>query len=321
MAGTVGAMTTTTIEPRGPFSLRESATLGFGHRQDISYDGVLRMAFCVDGYAEQAGVEVRQDRDGVHVTIHGDSDPDAVTGQVARILSLDHDGTGFIEIGRRDPVLGRLQAAAPGLRPPQFHSPYEAAAWSVLSARRPARQMAQVRQRLAEAHGTGFELAGQRWPAFSDAAGATGGRGLPQGVPELKLTRLHAVARAALDGRLDVDRLTSVDPDAAMAGCASCPASAPSTPRWSSSGPAGWRRARRQRGRRGGLDPVAVRLRRPADARADRVAGRSVAALPHLGRRAPPRRRPSARRLIRPARPAPRPRPPRPASRCRPRPR
>ena len=45
-------MTTTTIEPRGPFSLRESATLGFGHRHDIGYDGVMRMAFCLDSYAE-----------------------------------------------------------------------------------------------------------------------------------------------------------------------------------------------------------------------------------------------------------------------------
>ena len=61
-------MTTTTIEPRGPFSLRESATLGFGHRHDIAYDGVMRMAFCLDSYADAAGVEVRQDDAGVHVT-------------------------------------------------------------------------------------------------------------------------------------------------------------------------------------------------------------------------------------------------------------
>lgn len=209
-------MTTTTIQPRGPFSLRESATFGFGHRHDPSYDGVMRMAFCLDSYAGAAGAEVRQDAAGVHVTVHGDADAGAVTRQVARILSLDHDGTGFVEVGRRDPVLGRLQAAAPGLRPPQFHSPYEAAAWSVLSARRPARQMAQVRQRLAEAHGSSFDLAGQRWHAFPTPRALLAVSDFP-GIPELKLTRLHAVARAALDGELDVDRLTSVDPDTAMA--------------------------------------------------------------------------------------------------------
>src|SRR4051794_36857579 len=101
-------MTTTTIEPRGPFSLREAATLGFGHRHDLAYDGVMRMAFCLDSLAGAAGVEVRQDGAGVHVTVLGDADPPAVTRQVARILSLDHDGTGFVEVGRRDPVIGRL---------------------------------------------------------------------------------------------------------------------------------------------------------------------------------------------------------------------
>jgi len=35
---------------------------------------------------------------------------------VSRVLSLDHDGAVFDEIGRRDPVIGRLQDLAPGLR-------------------------------------------------------------------------------------------------------------------------------------------------------------------------------------------------------------
>jgi DNA-3-methyladenine glycosylase II len=208
--------TTTTIEPLGPYELRESATLGFGHRLDPGYDGVMRMAFCADGYTRPAGVEVRQDATGVHVTVHGPADPDLVTAQVARILSLDHDGTGFVAAGRRDPVLGRLQAVAPGLRPPQFHSPYEAAAWSVLSARRPARQMARVRDELAAAHGTTFELAGRRVAAFPTPRALLAVTEFA-GIPEPKLTRLHAVARAALDGRLDVRRLVALDPDTAQA--------------------------------------------------------------------------------------------------------
>lgn len=208
--------TTTTIEPLGPYELRESATFGFGHRMDPSFDGVMRTAFCVDGHADAAGVEIRQDGAGVHVTVHGPADPDRVTSQVARMLSLDHDGTGFVAVGARDPVIGLLQAAAPGLRPPQFHSPYEAAAWSVLSARRPVRQMAQLRDRLCAAHGPAFELAGQRWHAFPTPRALLRVEEFP-GLPELKLTRLHAVARAALDGRLDVQRLVALGPDAAAA--------------------------------------------------------------------------------------------------------
>ena len=60
---------------------------------------------------------------------------------------------------RNYPVIGRLHAAAPGLRPPLFYSPYEAAMWSVLSARRPAAQMAVVRDRFSRAHGRVFNLA------------------------------------------------------------------------------------------------------------------------------------------------------------------
>src|ERR1700760_3086857 len=137
-----------TISPRGPFSLAGAATFGFGQRDGRDWDGVMRLAFCLDGYATHAAAEVRQDAGGgvrdtggeVHLTTFAPSGTDlrAVRDQVARVLSLDHDATEYVRIGQRDPVIGRLQAAAPGLRPPLFYSPYEAAAWSVLSARRPA---------------------------------------------------------------------------------------------------------------------------------------------------------------------------------------
>ena len=53
-----------TISPRGPFSLAEAAAFGFGQRDGRDADGVMRLAFCVDGYTEQVGVEVRQDAAG-----------------------------------------------------------------------------------------------------------------------------------------------------------------------------------------------------------------------------------------------------------------
>ena len=221
-------MTSTTIKIRGPFSLQESATFGFGHRLDTTFDGVMRMAFRVDGsgYAQAAGVAVRQDGDTVHVDVHGDADPEAVTAQVARILSLDHDGEEFLEVGRRDPVIGRLQAVAPGMRPPQFHSPYEAAAWAVLSARRPARQMAAVRAKLSEEHGERFDLTGETWWAFPSPARLLALDEIPSLGAE-KTARLHAVAGAAADGRLDVGRLTALSPDEAMAALRELPGIGP----------------------------------------------------------------------------------------------
>ena len=52
------------IEPQGPFSLEEAALSGFGQRHDQAFDGTMRLAFCVDGYAGQAAVAVTQDAIG-----------------------------------------------------------------------------------------------------------------------------------------------------------------------------------------------------------------------------------------------------------------
>jgi DNA-3-methyladenine glycosylase II len=220
------------ITPRGPFSLARLATFGFGQRENDDFDGVMRLAFCLDGYRGHVGVEVRQDGCGpdsadsdsaacdgvVRCSVHasGDVDLDLVRRQVARVLSLDHDGAQFLLVGQRDPVIGRLQAAAPGLRPPLFYSPYEAAAWSVLSSRRPARQMMQARNRLNEAFGVTFDLAGRPLAAFPEPAALLGVESFP-GIPDDKLSRLHGVAHAALAGRLDVDYLHRLGPDRAMA--------------------------------------------------------------------------------------------------------
>ncbi|TDQ05923.1 DNA-3-methyladenine glycosylase family protein [Labedaea rhizosphaerae] len=208
-------MTTFTIDPRGPFSLYEQGVFGFGQNFDTRWDGVMRLAFCVDGYSAHAGVEVRQDGELLHCEMTGDADPAVVRRQVARVISADHDGHGFAAIGEQDPVIGALQRVRPGLRPPQFYSPYEAAVWSVLSARRPARQMAAVRDALSRAHGTVFTLAGRECPALPAPAQLLRVTEFP-GIPELKLRRLHEVAKAALDGQLAIDRLTAMDPDDAM---------------------------------------------------------------------------------------------------------
>jgi DNA-3-methyladenine glycosylase II len=207
-----------TITLRGPFSLAEAATFGFGQRAGAAWDEVMRLAFCLDGYRQQAGVEVRQDAAGVHGTIRGPDDVDvgATARQVARVLSLDHDGTEFTRVGQRDPVIGALQSVAPGLRPPLFYSPYEAAAWAVLSSRRPAGQMMAVRDRLSHAHGAVFGLAGQRQAALPTPRRLLAIESFP-GIPPDRMERLHGVARAALEGQLDVGRLTDLGPDRAMA--------------------------------------------------------------------------------------------------------
>ena len=201
--------------------------LGFGHRHADRFDGVMRLAFRADGdgYEHHGAVEVRAVAERVECRVVA-GDPTTLRAQVARVLSLDHDGVVFDEIGQRDPVIGRLQRRAPGLRPPLFHSPYEAAAWAVLSARRPARQMADVRQRLSEEHGAVFELAGQPVAAFPAPSQVPGVESFADLSP-VKIERLHAVAGAAQQGRLDADHLQALGPDAAVAELLTLPGIGP----------------------------------------------------------------------------------------------
>jgi DNA-3-methyladenine glycosylase II len=86
----------------------------------------------------------------------------------------------------------------------------------VLSARRPAAQMARVRERLARAHGRVLDVAGQETAAFPAPEQLLAVPDFP-GIPPEKLARLHAIAGAALAGELDTDALRAEDPEPAAA--------------------------------------------------------------------------------------------------------
>ena len=113
----------------------------------------LRTVFCVEGDWRRAEAEVTQAGDTARVALAGDGDLDAAAGQVCRFLALDIDGRGWPQVGRRDPVIADAQARLPGLRPCGFHSPYEAAAWSVLAQRLRIAQAARLRAELIARHG------------------------------------------------------------------------------------------------------------------------------------------------------------------------
>ncbi|GAC1607226.1 MAG: hypothetical protein NVS4B10_22180 [Myxococcales bacterium] len=133
--------------------------------------------------------------------------------QVARILSLDHDGEAWLGVGERDPVIGGLQRRHRGLRPVLFHSPYEAAAWALISARQGMRQARSVRDRIAARLGRSFELGGRVLHAFA-LPPALLTLGSEQGLSSVKAERLRALARRAAE--LDIDRLRGMPADDAF---------------------------------------------------------------------------------------------------------
>lgn len=211
------------IMAQGRFSLQAAAAFGFGPTEGSApdWDGALRLAFPVDGGRGHAGAVVRQrDPDGpvaVELQLRDGAEAEVALGQVARILSLDHDARRFERLGDADPVLGALQRAHPGQRPVLFASPYEAAAWSVISARRPAAQGARVRAQLGADLGATFELDGVEVIAFPQPTLLAGIDDAFPGLNATKVQRLRAVADAALTGELDVARLQELGPEAASA--------------------------------------------------------------------------------------------------------
>ncbi len=211
-----------TIKPLGRFSLRAAAAFGFGPTEGRppTFDGVLRLAFCVDGGSGYAGAVLRQREDdgpvGVELTLRDGATPEAALAQAARTVSLDHDGEAFAAVGSRDPVIGALQRAHPGQRPVLFHSPYEAAAWSVISARRPAAQGAKVRAALSQRLGRTFELVGRTLFAFPQPSALAQIPDSFPGLNDTKIERLREVAGAAVAGDLDVVRIQELGPEAAF---------------------------------------------------------------------------------------------------------
>ena len=210
-----------TIAPRGPFSLAQARDFLGSFRpagqpaDDEGFDLAL----------EGAVVRLGEDGDGVHGSVVAGAGRDDLETQVTRILSLDHDASGWIELGERDPVLGEVQRARPGLRPVLFSTPWEAAVWSILTQRTQYRQALRVREALVTAAGTPLSLDGTTYRPFPAPEAVLELGELP--LPSVKAERVRGVAQAALDGELDPDRLRGMDPEDAMTAVCELPGIGP----------------------------------------------------------------------------------------------
>jgi len=233
----MGGMETFTLVPRGLFSLRASirflegftpaAYAGPASQEPASQEpegAALELAFCVEDSWQTVGVRVEQPgRDAGEVTaeIVSPAQPGAdlvagVRSQVERILSLDVDGSGFLAVGQRDPVVGEIQRRYPGLRPVGFWSPYEAAAWTIIGHRIRIRQAAGIKARMAEQLGEPVIFGGRVVHAFPSPQRLAGLDAFP-GLAGRKPEWLRSLAQAALDGQLDTARLRAMPHEEAMA--------------------------------------------------------------------------------------------------------
>ena len=215
-------MTSFTVRPRGPFDLAYQNQFfnPWPAIADVPAGAYgVAMAFPVEGWSGVAGVAVTQLNPTtvtVEVTAGPGVDVERAHDQALAAMSLDEDGSGWPDVGKRDKTLGALQRTHHDIRPTMFHSPFEAAAAFLIGHRISVATTRRIRARIAEEVGEQVEVAGQTVHAFPTPEQILGAQQLP-GVPDAKLERLRGAARAALDGVLDRNSLRALPVDDALA--------------------------------------------------------------------------------------------------------
>ncbi len=210
--------TLTIAKPRG-FSLNAASdfysafTPGSG--MAVAATSHLTLAFRLDKSFEAVAVALREEPRSIVAEYEGTADSASLTAQVSRILGLEADGDAWLAIGRRDPIVGNLQAEFPGFFTAAKPSPYDAAVWGVISPRMQMRAAAKLKSAIGEAHGDRVTLHGRAHSVFPSPAQLARIEQFP-GLSEEKLARLHGIARAAA-GRLDAARLRAMNEDDALA--------------------------------------------------------------------------------------------------------
>jgi DNA-3-methyladenine glycosylase II len=200
---------TISLRPRGPFSLPAPLSVA------LTDDGGEPLAFRAVWTGE-----------AVEVDFVSDLPPTRVEAHAARVLSLDVDARDLASVGLRDPVVARLLGEAGGRRPICFGTPFEAAAWAVLSQRVSMTQAGRVKEALAAELGTRMEIGGEEVVAFPGPSALASLESFA-GVWASKLQRLRGLAAAALAGDLDPAHVRSLSLEDALAHLQSLPGLGP----------------------------------------------------------------------------------------------
>lgn len=205
-------------KPQG-FSLAAASEFyqGFtpGSGMAIADAADLTLAFLLDDSFEAVAVSLREDGGELVAEYVGTDDAQTLRRQVSRMLGLDADGNAWRKVGVRDPVVGKLQAEFPGFFTAAKPSPYDAATWGIIAPRINIKQAAKVKIGIAAEYGDAVTLCGRSHAVFPSPAKLLQIRRV-SGLSDEKLVRLKAIARAALEGKLDAGRLRAMEPAAAL---------------------------------------------------------------------------------------------------------
>jgi DNA-3-methyladenine glycosylase II len=196
-----------------PFDLRNQNSFfgGWPVLTDNKQEFSIVIAFPVEDTEESSAVVVSQTSDGkLTMRAYGNDTirPQAID-QAMAVLSLNVEDAGWEEVGRQDKVIGSLQKKYNYLRPVLFHSPYEAATGFVIGQRISVKQRQALQQRMAEELGEKIMVESSEFAAFptpQTLLNITEYKGLNA----TKIERLHGIAKAAIEGRLNREHLLSM---------------------------------------------------------------------------------------------------------------
>lgn len=207
------------LQPSGPFDLLHQNQYFNGWPTMASDDKTIVLAFPVEGWSESVAVTLRQDDNGaLHGKVYGLRDHagfEQAKNQALACMSLDVDGNGWSDVGQRDGFMRKLQKSYKYLRPTLFHSPYEAAAGFLIGHRISIAQARKIRTAMARDLGSRIDVDGETCYAFPQPQHLLEVDSYPA-LNEVKISRLHAVCEAALEGWLERGNLRLLEPDQAI---------------------------------------------------------------------------------------------------------
>jgi DNA-3-methyladenine glycosylase II len=166
-----------TLAPTPPFDFDKSLDfLGFFapmEGEQVLSDRALAKAVLIDGQIVVFEVATSSDADQprLRYTLHsdrpiGDATRAAAEDRIAFFLSLNDALRPFYAIGQDDPPFAPLIERLYGYHQVKFLTPFENAAWAVLTQRTPIPVAKQIKQALSERFGASLTIDGQRYVAF-----------------------------------------------------------------------------------------------------------------------------------------------------------
>lgn len=172
-------------------------------------NGVLRVALRPEG--GWALASVRQLPDGsLEAKLAADQSKDAALDALRFALATDVDHTEFLEIARRDRLIGPLLTRLRGLRPMRLGTPAQSVASALAGQLVPGHEAARVHRRLVQVAAP--ERAGLRLPPTAQELTNVS----PATARHCGLATRRAAALTRLSSTFDVSRLADVEPAAAV---------------------------------------------------------------------------------------------------------